>query len=120
MLFGSLARNTKNRNLYLGSPEAEAEALDTSRVRLTEVYEDWHDLFSQLSHEKFIVIGRKGSGKSAFAQFAQAKSKDMANLFIDFVKQNRINLEELVQIGHEEGHEFEKESIFKWLIYTHI
>ncbi|GAA5217198.1 P-loop ATPase, Sll1717 family [Corallincola platygyrae] len=120
MLFGNLARGTKNRRLFLGAPEAEAEALEQSRMKLTDVYEDWHDLFNQLSHEKFIVIGRKGAGKSAFAQFAYAKSLGMSNLFVDFVKQDRINLEELVQIGNEKGHDFEKESIFKWLIYTHL
>lgn len=120
MLFQSMSRKNKGLDISLGSPEAEAEALESSRVKITEVYEDWHNLFEQLGHEKFIVIGRKGAGKSAFAQYAKAKSHSDSNLFIDFIKQDKINLEMLVQVGNDVGHELEKESIFKWLIYTHI
>jgi hypothetical protein len=120
MLFTSLAKNSKKGRLFLGAPEAEAEATAHSKVLLTEVYEDWHDLFNMLAHEKFIVIGRKGSGKSAFARYTQIKSNDEPNLFVDFVKQGTMNLETLVQIGSQNGHPFEKEVIFKWLIYTHL
>lgn len=119
MLFGSLNRNSK-KVLFLGSPEAEAEANFNSRVKLIDVYEDWHDLFELLSFEKFIIVGRKGAGKSAFARYAQAKSMTEPNLFVDFVTQEKINLEKLVQLGTKQGHIFEKESIFKWLIYTHL
>jgi hypothetical protein len=120
MLFGSLNKSSKKGRLFLGSPEAEAEANFNSKVKLTDVYEDWHDLFDLLSHEKFIVLGRKGSGKSAFARYTQAKSVSEPNLFVDFVRQDKINLESLVQFGVKQGHAFEKESIFKWLIYTHL
>lgn len=120
MLFANLGKRSKNRHLFLGSPEAEAESLESSRVKLTEVYEDWHDLFSQLSNEKFIVVGSKGAGKSAFAQYTYAKSLEESNIFVDFVKQDKTNLEKLVQIGLKKGHDLEREAIFKWLIYTHI
>jgi hypothetical protein len=120
MVFGSLINNANNGRLYLGAPEAEAESTGSSRVSLIDVYRDWHDLFEKLSHEKFIIVGRKGSGKSAFARYAQAQSKSQPNLFVDFVQQDTANLEKLVQIGTKEGHELQKESIFKWLIYTHL
>ncbi|EHH1051820.1 hypothetical protein J7I00_004564 [Vibrio parahaemolyticus] len=66
MVFKGLSRKNKAA-LFFGAPEAEAESLPTSRVSLFDVYEDHHDLFNELSNEKFIVIGRKGCGKSAFA-----------------------------------------------------
>lgn len=120
MLFGNLAKNSKKNRLYLGAPEAEAEATKNSKVVLTDVYEDWHDLFTLLEHEKFIVVGRKGAGKSAFARYTQDMSKDEANLFVEFIKQNKANLEKLVQIGQDRGHPVEKEAIFKWLVFTHL
>ena len=50
MVFGQLSRNRKNENgnLFLGSPEAEAEALPNSRMPLAEVYEDHCNLINAL------------------------------------------------------------------------
>ena len=64
MVFASLIGRAQNSKVFLGSPEAEAEATSNSRMPLTEVYEDFHDLLEGLSGEKFIIVGRKGSGKS--------------------------------------------------------
>ena len=50
-------------NFFIGSPEAESEATSTP-ITLNQFFEDYLDIFSQLNNEKFIVLGRKGSGKS--------------------------------------------------------
>ena len=68
MFFNGLRKKDKTA-LYFGAPEAEAESLPNSRVFLSDVYEDHHDLHTELASEKFIVVGRKGSGKSAFAEY---------------------------------------------------
>lgn len=120
MVFSKFAKK-QNAALFLGAPEAEAESLPTSKVSLFDVYEDHHDLFGELSNEKFIVVGRKGCGKSAFAEYAYTLSKGDANLFCSFIRQDVVNMETLVQIGAVEGNEsHSKEYLFKWLIYTHI
>lgn len=120
MVFKGLSRKNKAA-LFFGAPEAEAESLPTSRVSLFDVYEDHHDLFNELSNEKFIVIGRKGCGKSAFAEYAYTLSKNNANLFCSFIRQDTVNMETLVQLGTKEsGDKQSKEQLFKWLIYTHI
>ena len=59
MVFGSLLKNKNKKALYFGSPEAEGESLPTSRVFLSDVYEDHHDLFNELSHEKFLCTRQK-------------------------------------------------------------
>lgn len=110
----------KNGALYIGAPEAEAESLPNSKVSLSDVYEDYHDLFGETSNEKFIIIGRKGCGKSAFAEYAYLLSKLDANLFCTFIRQDTVSLEQLVQLGREAGAEQTKEHLFKWLIYTNI
>lgn len=117
-MFGNL--NSSSNRVYLGAAEAEAESGDNASMPLKLVYEDCHNLFSQLSNEKFILIGRKGAGKSAFANYTQIISEKEPNLFVDFIQKDKANLEELVQIGAETEQVFEKESLFKWLIYTHI
>ncbi|MDK4792288.1 MAG: hypothetical protein OC189_09640 [Acinetobacter sp.] len=119
MVFGSFIKNKHKKALYFGSPEAEAESLPSSRVMLSAVYEDHHDLFNELSHEKFIVVGRKGAGKSAFAEYTYWLAKNDPNIFCSFIRQDVVRLEELVQIN-EGLNGSTKEHLFKWLIYTNI
>jgi len=118
MLFGSLQQKRPQSTVFLGSPEAEAEATSNSRMPLTEVYEDFHDLLDGLTGEKFIVIGRKGSGKSAFGEYVFARSLDDPNLQCDFIRKSDSNLERAVQLGQETGLVIDSESFFKWIIYT--
>lgn len=121
MVFKSLTQNQRPNSLYFGAPEAEAESLPTSKVSLFDVYEDHHNLFHELSNEKFILVGRKGCGKSAFAEYTYGLSKSNANLFCSFVRQDTVNMETLVQLGQTpEDITKSKEHLFKWLIYTHI
>lgn len=115
-----LKGNNKTNRLSLGSPEAEAESLYNSSIPLCEVYEDYDNLMDQLTHEKFIVIGRKGCGKSAFAEYVFDLASKEANLFCEFIKKNDTNLEKIVQIGIEENHPIERENLFKWIIYTKL
>lgn len=113
------SKNTQKR-IFLGSPEAEAEAAEISRVPLQDVYEDYHGISEALSAEKFIVLGRKGSGKSAFGTFLQTKSLSEPNLHCKFIRKSDVNLEKIIQQGQEAGASVDAESFFKWIIYTSI
>ena len=113
-------QTNNNVLIYLGAPEAEAEALNSSKMPLREVYKDYCGLISSLSNEKFILIGRKGAGKSAFAEYIMSLAEKEPNLFSSFIRQNDSNLEHLVQIGASDGHKIEKENLYKWIIYTNI
>lgn len=113
------ASGTQKR-IFLGSPEAEAEAASSARVPLLEVYEDYHGISDSLSAEKFIVIGRKGSGKSAFGAYIHTKSLHEPNLHCKFIKKSDINLEKIIQLGTDAGVAVDSESFFKWIIYTSI
>lgn len=119
-MFGVLKSKAYKDGVYLGAPEAEGETSAASRVSIVDVYDDYHDLIPQLSTEKFIVIGRKGCGKSAFAQYVAAKSTFEPNLFCSFVKNGQSKLEDVVQLGESCGTRIDKESLFTWIIYTNI
>lgn len=121
MVFQTITKDKSLNTLYFGAPEAEAESLPTSKVSLFDVYEDHHNLFHELSNEKFILVGRKGCGKSAFAEYTYGLSKNNANLFCSFVRQDTVNMETLVQLSKTEDNIPDSKShLFKWLIYTHI
>lgn len=109
-----------SKDIYLGAPEAEAEATFNSRLSLFDVYEDYNGLFHELSHEKFIILGRKGTGKTAFGEYIQHLAGKDPNLFCTFVKKNDTNLEHIVQIGQDCGHPVQIEALFKWVILTRI
>jgi len=83
MVFGSLLKSKKKESIYLGSPEAEADANPNSRIPLSEVYEDFHQLLPQLMHEKFIVVGRKGSGKALSQSMSVLKPLTNQTYFVN-------------------------------------
>jgi hypothetical protein len=120
MVFSSLVGKRQYQTVFLGAPEAEAEAMATSRMPLVDVYEDFHQLLDGLSGEKFIVIGRKGAGKSAFAEYVYARSLSEPNLSCEFVRKNDCDLERAIQLGQEAELNVDTESFFRWVIYTNI
>src|SRR5690606_3908806 len=107
-------------SIFLGSPEAEGEVSLNSRMPLTEVYHDYHGIADQLAAEKFILIGRKGSGKSAFAEFVVLQAKDSATVFAKFIKKNEFSLESIVQAVDGNGEKLDAPSFLRWLIYVNL
>jgi hypothetical protein len=120
MVFNSLLGRRNRPSVFLGSPEAEAEATGNSRVPLIDVYEDFQNLLPGLSQEKFMIIGRKGSGKSAVGEYVYARSLMEPNLFCQFVRKSECDLETAVQLGENAGLKVDRESLFRWIIYTNI
>jgi hypothetical protein len=94
-------------NFFIGSPEAEAESTLNSKVQLDDVFEDFLNVITKLQNEKFIISGRKGSGKSAIAERIYSYSRDNAEYFCDFIKKGDIDIEKII------SHEFKFEDIQK-------
>lgn len=104
------------RGLFFGCPESEGEVLSTSRISLDEVYIDHPDVINDLNYEKFIVIGRKGTGKSALANYFILKSKKEKELKCEFIKKADIDLQQIVQIGKGLGTNIEFNILFQWVM----
>ena len=104
-------------DMYLGIPEAEAEANDRN-INLSAVFEDYLDIFRQINEGKFIVLGRKGSGKSAIGERIYQLSEADPNSFCTFVKKGDINIEHIIQVGKKEGILIEHELLYRWIILT--
>ncbi len=107
------------KGFCIGVPEAEAEAT-TSSIRLDTIFEDFLDVFEQINNEKFIILGRKGTGKSAIGERIISIANDDPNLFSAFIKKDDIDIEKIVQIGKEEGVAIEKALLYKWIILTKL
>lgn len=106
-------------DMFIGNPEAESEAT-TAPIRLTEFFEDYLDVFNSLNNEKFIVVGRKGSGKTAIGEAIFDLARNEPNVFCKFIKKTDIDVEQIVQIGASGGLAIEISLLYKWLILTHL
>lgn len=115
-----IRKKNTTENLFIGNPEAESEANFKSRVKLNDVFEDYMKIIPDLETEKFIVTGRKGSGKSAIGTTIYNNSKSNPNRFCCFVRKNDFDLEEIVQFSNQTSYPIQKELLFKWLILTRM
>lgn len=107
-------------NFFIGSPEAEAESTMNSKVHLDDVFEDFLNVLSKLQNEKFIISGRKGSGKSAIAEKIYSFSRDNAEFFCDFIKKGDIDIEKITQLSSESDNLISQELLIEWVILTKI
>lgn len=114
----SLAFSTKN--FFIGAPEAEAESVAHSRMKLAEVFEDFLNVLPELQHEKFLITGRKGSGKSAIAEYISFLYESDANCFSAFIRKSDINIERIAQLTKEYDSHITQELIIEWVILTKL
>ena len=107
-------------NFFMGVTSAEKEVVDYP-IKLYDVFEDYLDVMSKFNQGKFIVLGRKGSGKSAIGEYLYHLASQEANVFCSFIQNSDINLEQLIQIGEErEGKAIKIEMLYKWIVLTNL
>lgn len=111
--------NPTTWDMWLGAPEAEAET-SNNKLSLHDVFEDFLNVIPQLENGKFIILGRKGCGKSAIGEYLQIMMKDEPNIFTTLVDKSKINLEKVTQKGYKPEIEDLHELLFKWVILTQI
>lgn len=108
------------KNFFIGCPEAEGESTANSKIKLGEMFGDFLNVFPELDTEKFIISGRKGSGKSAIAEYIQYSALNDPNAFCEFIKTRDIDTQKIVQLGKEQGLPIEEKLLFEWLILTKL
>lgn len=106
-----LAKTTKG--LSLGKPEAEAE-----RQFMLQYFEDYFNIKESIDNGCFIITGRKGSGKSAYAVWMQQNALNNDNEFCSLVKNDDFNLELIINSIHDKDVRFE--AFFEWVILVRL
>lgn len=112
-------KNQTTRGFYFGHTEAEGENKKGIQ-NLDNYFEDYLNVLPEIVNEKFIFIGRKGSGKSAIAKFLKDSCDKEKDSFADIIKFNDIELESIVQnipIAERKNIEL---LIFEWLVLVRI
>lgn len=107
-------------NFFIGSIEAEGETTLYSKIKLGEMFGDFLNVFPELDSEKFIITGRKGSGKSAIAEHILFSANNDPNSFCQFIKTRDLDIQRIVQVGKQNGLPIEEKLLFEWLILTKL
>lgn len=106
-------------NFFIGAAEAEAEAT-VSQIKLDDFFDDFLDVLSGIENGKFIILGRKGSGKSALGEHIMSLADKDPNSFCSFIKKSDVDIEHIVQIGKDENVKMEQPMLYKWLVLTKL
>lgn len=103
------------KGIYLGVPEAEGEIRQGQS--LLDFFEDYIGILQDLKNEKFIVSGRKGSGKSAIVKYFRDNSSESNELYSATVKNSDIVLEKAVQCMGDASDDLYSH-LYEWIILT--
>ena len=104
------------KGFYIGTPEAEGENFRIGQ-NLKDFYEDYNDITDNIKNGKFIISGRKGTGKSAYVRYITENSSEERELYSALIKPSDYNLETCIQTVENE---LKFEIIFEWLILTRL
>lgn len=103
------------KNVFVGYNDGKKEAL--YRSDFERFFYNYEDIYSELnSKEKFIVLGRKGSGKTILAEYFRKKSVDEPCHFCDIRSYKDFKFHELVQLKSNDISPNEYISIWEWVI----
>lgn len=105
----------RNRSFCLGRPEAEAESTGKNGFLLRDLFVDELNVQEAIDKGKFIIVGRKGTGKSAVAIYYLSKSKEEdSGSYVEIVKPDfgRSSWLKHFELSEEEEYRY----YFQWLI----
>lgn len=111
-------RKYTTRGLYIGKPEAEGETVKNG-PSLLDFFEDYTHIEDNINRGCFIISGRKGSGKSAYAMWLYEKSKKNEELFTSIIRKNEFDIEAMIQ-AIPENNNIQFEALFEWLILVRL
>lgn len=114
---GFLNKKYTTQGLYLGKPEAEAENVSQTQ-NLLAFFEDYQNISNSIEKGCFIITGRKGAGKSAYAGWLIEKSESEDMQYCSLIKKNEFDLETMIQSIPFEGLRFE--ALFEWIVLVRI
>lgn len=105
------------KGLYLGKPEAEGE--NNPNQGLAEYYEDFLRIDSAIAKGKFLIVGRKGVGKSAYVKHLCDNSSIDNEILCTVVGSNSSFLQRIIQVipdnvGNKAC------LIYEWIILTEL
>src|ERR1044072_2502674 len=108
------------KNFTFGYAAAEDEVTLAPRL-LLDGFLDVHGCVKELLEgHPFLVLGYKGSGKSAIAQHIQLRTQDESQLFVQTLYLNEFPYQSFVQIPSPAGSEGLEAITWTWLLLLYL
>jgi len=103
---------------FLGKPEAEGDKIKLNG-RDEFFFEDFLNITDSVAQGSFIILGRKGVGKSAFAKHIERYAKNSQTAYSALIDNHDIELESALQ-AIPSSIDNRYELLFEWIILTKL
>ncbi len=111
--------NFKISDIYLGVNDGKKEAL--YRDDFEKFFIEYNNNYNEiLKPEKFLIIGRKGSGKTILAEYVRKQSEKESNWFSDIKSYKDFRFHELVNFKTNDISPNEYSAIWRWIVLIDI
>lgn len=108
-------KNTKG--LFFGTPQAEGECIQAGGHRTNPYFTDYLGILDEIANNKFLIVGRKGTGKSAIAQFIENECEKTDDSFAHTIPVSTVTIEQIIQLTNsKEGESL----VYEWLILLYL
>ncbi len=111
----SMMQTTKG--LYFGTAQAEGECVEEKGHKINPYFIDYLKILDDVQNNKFIIIGRKGTGKSAIAQFIENECDKTQDSYAHSVSVANVEIERIIQLANVENGD---SLVFEWLILLYL
>jgi len=106
-------------DVYLGINEGKKEAL--YKEDFEKYFFDYNGIYEKsLSADKFLILGKKGSGKTILAEFIRKNSQADSQWFCEVRSYKEFKFHELIQLKSNDISPNEYISIWEWVAYIDL
>ncbi len=115
-IFERLTSKTNNplASFAIGCPEAEGE--NNSQISIIDVFEDFLGAIQALNKGAFIISGRKGSGKSAIAEYILSVVESDATSFASRINMSDFKIHRMLEVSNKAN--IDEAFLIEWVLYT--
>lgn len=110
-----LGKKGTTKDFFLGKPDADAEGNSNGHLSFDNFFEDFVDITSNINSGRFIILGRKGAGKSAYVKWVMDRQENDLETYADKIKGEDLKLQQLLQNLPAEVDE-RHSLLFEWVI----
>jgi hypothetical protein len=107
------------KDFYLGNSDGKKEA--QYKKDFEQYFYDYNDLYERATtRERYLILGRKGTGKTLLAEIIYKKSSSNPNCFCEICSYKEFKFHELLILKSEDISPNEYISIWEWVILIQI
>lgn len=109
--------NKTTKGMNFGTAQAEGEWVEKGGHRINPYFTDFLDVLPEIANNKFLIVGRKGTGKSAIAQFIKNECDKTDDSFAHSITVSTIEIERIIQLTNSNDSD---SLVYEWLILLYL